>query len=142
MNSEKQIFVVAGVIEHDGRILVAQRRSRDLIAPDQWEFPGGKLNFGESPEFALQRELQEELGIGIQILTLLRIDSHTYQASNRRLHVILASYRCKIVSGEPKAREVQDFKWLRPEELLSLSFAAADLGIVHELSSAAKRLSL
>jgi 8-oxo-dGTP diphosphatase len=128
-----QIFVVAGIVEHHEKYLITQRYPNDRFAPDLWEFPGGKLNFGEAPTAALERELMEEMGIEVHKISLFRIDHHVYCDLNGRVHVILASYHCQLFRGTPRPIQVQSATWVDPRDFINYAFAAADLGIVADL---------
>jgi 8-oxo-dGTP diphosphatase len=130
----KQIFVVAAIVERNDEVLITQRFADDRFAPNLWEFPGGKVNFGEDPAAALSRELQEELGISVTAPELFRIDHWVYGTDSDSLHVILASFKCELLSGVPKAMEVQAFRWEKIPDLGGLQFAPADLPIVRELA--------
>jgi 8-oxo-dGTP diphosphatase len=121
-----RIEVAAGVLrDHRGRVLVGQRVARDLYY-GKWEFPGGKLEPGESPEQALKRELQEELGIEIAGAEPLIQISHDYPDRKVRLNVLeVTSY-----SGRPRGREGQAVKWIEPTELSTLDFLEANKPIM------------
>jgi 8-oxo-dGTP diphosphatase len=122
------LLVVAGLIERDGRVLLASRPAGGHLAR-HWEFPGGKLRPGEDPEAALRRELREELGVEVQVLGIFHVHYHVYD----RGPVLLLTYRCRLVAGEPEPREGQQCRWLRPEELGRLPLAPADLPVVSRL---------
>ncbi|WP_157721969.1 (deoxy)nucleoside triphosphate pyrophosphohydrolase [Tumebacillus avium] len=90
----KQLVVTAAVIEKDGRVLVAQRKP-DAHMGLKWEFPGGKLEWGEDPRAGLVREIAEELGIEIAVEEVLEVVSHTYEDR----HIVLIGYRCRYLRG-------------------------------------------
>jgi 8-oxo-dGTP diphosphatase len=125
------IHVVGAAILHSGRCLVAQR-SEAMSMPLSWEFPGGKIEPGESPEAALARELVEELGIEIEVGA--RIGRGEAEVAGRLIR--LDVYRAKIVAGTPVAREHARVAWLAPDELASLAWAEADLPIVPRVLAA------
>jgi 8-oxo-dGTP diphosphatase len=124
----RAIAVAAAVICREGEILVTQRH----VAADQgglWEFPGGKLEPGESAEQALSRELQEELGITV----LQRRPFLTLSYDYPEYAVCLQIFIVDAFSGEPEAREGQPMRWLPPAALLDLRFPAANQPIVEKL---------
>lgn len=128
---ERMIEVVAGVLtQPDGRVLVC-RRAPDRSAAGQWEFPGGKLEPGESAEEALRRELQEELGVdavvgGLINRTVTRVDS---------LDIDLATYRVPWVGpGPTSSTDHDELRWLSPTDLSSLRWATPDLPTVRVLT--------
>ncbi len=121
--------VVAGVIEDDdGRVLVGQRLPGTHMA-GFWEFPGGKRRPGESSREALERELREELGIGVLCAEFMLELTHRYP----RRHVRLEFWRVERYDGEPLPREEQALVWARPEELLDLPLLPADEPLVDVL---------
>ncbi|MCE9573480.1 MAG: (deoxy)nucleoside triphosphate pyrophosphohydrolase [Deltaproteobacteria bacterium] len=122
-------LVVAGLIAtDDGRVLITQRKA-DQALPLQWEFPGGKIEAGESPEVALARELREELGAAIAIGRVWDVMFHAYPEYD----VLMLVYRCKVVVDEPRAVEVADLRWCRPEELGGFDILPADAPLVARL---------
>ncbi len=122
--------VVAGVIERDGRILICQRRRGDSHAM-KWEFPGGKVEPGESPRAALQRELKEELGIQAEIG--LQVDTVTYRYPGGHTFRLLF-FRVSGFEGEPVNRVFEQFVWEKPERLGAYDFLEADEGFVRKLA--------
>ncbi len=127
----KTIEVVAGVIkDKQGLTLAVQRgeSSKEYISK-KWEFPGGKIEEGESREDALSRELSEELKIETTIGDLVMTVDHTYPD----FRLIMHAYHCEIISGELTLTEHLDQKWLRGSELKDLDWAAADIPIVDKL---------
>ena len=123
----KKIELVVGVIVRDGKMLCVQRseHSKEYISL-QWEFPGGKVEVGESRHEALVREIREELAVDVLVLDLLITVEHTYPD----FHLVMHSYTCSIAKGEPVLKEHVASKWLRVEELDQLDWAAADIPIV------------
>lgn len=121
------IHVAAGVLlDQQGRVLV-QRRRDDAHVGGTWEFPGGKVDSGESREMALARELREELGIEVRRgRPLIRIH-HEYPEKT----VLLDVWRIEIYDGEPRGLEGQPLQWIAPEELPTLEMPPADRPIVH-----------
>lgn len=122
----KRIHVVAAVIRgHDGRILIA-RRADTQHQGGLWEFPGGKVEEGEAARLALGRELQEELGIGIEAARPLIKIQHDYPDK----HVLLDVWEVTAFSGEPHGAEGQPLAWVTPRELPDYEFPAANQPIV------------
>jgi 8-oxo-dGTP diphosphatase len=121
------IEVVGAVLVQDGRILAA-RRSREMNLPGMWEFPGGKIEPGESPQDALRRELAEELGCTVEVGDRVQTTTHG--------HVILTTYYCRLVDGTPEAIEHSELRWVAPHELAALEWAPADIPAVRLLASA------
>jgi 8-oxo-dGTP diphosphatase len=125
--------VVAAVIERDGRVLVAQRPP-DKHYPLQWEFPGGKVEPGESPQAALAREIREELGVEIQIGDLVARFRHDYGDGH---DYDLAFYRCRILVGEPRpvpGQGVHRLAWVEPHRLRELEFLEGNRALVRRLA--------
>lgn len=115
------IVVAAGVIERGGRFLLAQRGEGRHLA-FKWEFPGGKLEPGEQPEEALERELREELGVCTRAGRIL--DAVATRDSGRE--ILLLFYRAAILSGEPQPLDCRAVRWALPEELAQFDLAPAD----------------
>jgi 8-oxo-dGTP diphosphatase len=130
MNVSSSIMriVVAGVIERDGRILIAQRK-RSGQHPLKWEFPGGKVEPGEAPELALQRELEEELGIRAQ--TGAEIMRYEYQYPGRE-PVLLVFYQVAEFSGEPRNLDFEQIEWVPRDRLGSFDFLEGDARFLKE----------
>jgi len=123
----KHIQVACAIIEHDGLVLAAQRSST-MSLPLKWEFPGGKVEPGESPNACLQREVREELDIDIRIIAPLPPSTHHYAEFSVTLH----PFRCVIVAGEIKLHEHCAIRWLPPLEMPDLDWAAADLPVIED----------
>jgi 8-oxo-dGTP diphosphatase len=121
------LHVACGIIERDGLTLAAQRGAA-MSLPLKWEFPGGKVQGGESPEECLHRELREELGIAVTVLERLAARTHRYPSFT----VTLYPMRCAIASGEPTAGEHAALAWVEPGRLASLDWAEADLPVIEE----------
>jgi 8-oxo-dGTP diphosphatase len=122
--------VCVALIDTDGRVLLAERPAGKALA-GLWEFPGGKLQPGETPEAALIRELHEELGIDVAAACLspLTFASHRYPA----LHVVLLLYVCRRWKGLVRAREGQKLTWVRPQRFDDYPMPPADKGLVAAL---------
>jgi 8-oxo-dGTP diphosphatase len=111
------------LIDATGRVLIARRPEGRAMA-GLWEFPGGKLESGESPEEALARELREELGIDVSraCLAPFVFASHGYE----RFHLLMPLFLCRRWQGSPTPREGQTIRWVRPDELADYPFLPAD----------------
>jgi 8-oxo-dGTP diphosphatase len=115
------------LVDADGRVLLAQRPPGKSMA-GLWEFPGGKVNQGETPEAALVRELAEELGIDVaaSCLAPFTFASHTYPD----FHLLMPLYVCRKWSGIPRPREGQRLIWVQPARLGDYSMPPADAPLV------------
>jgi len=121
-------LVVAGLILGEGRVLITQRRA-DQALPLQWEFPGGKVEPGEAPVAALVRELREEIGVEVAVGRIWDVLFHAYP----EFDLVMLVYACRIASGEPRAVEVADLRWQRPDELPAWDILPADRPLVQRL---------
>ncbi len=126
----KQITVVGAVIEHDGMILCAQRGDSGSLA-GMWEFPGGKVEPGETALEALEREIREELRCVVEVGGEVTTTSHEYDFGT----VTLTTFWCRLVDGEPELTEHAAMKWLSPHELETLDWAPADIPAVRILAA-------
>lgn len=124
----KEINVVGAVIVRDGRIFAAKRGPGRSMA-GLWEFPGGKIEPGESPEQALARELNEELGIEVEVGGFITTSKH----ETGSVVITLSTFLCGIQSGEPKITEHEEVRWVTSGELDSLQWAPADVETVELL---------
>jgi 8-oxo-dGTP diphosphatase len=122
--------VVAGLITAaDDRVLITRRRA-DQPHPLQWEFPGGKIEPGESPTAALERELFEELGARVQVGRIWDVLHHDYGA----FEVIMLVYHCRLGPGQtPRCREVEELAWCSPAELAGYPILPADKPLIDRL---------
>jgi 8-oxo-dGTP diphosphatase len=124
----KMLLVSAvALIDRDGRVLLARRPEGKSMA-GLWEFPGGKVEPGETPEAALIRELHEELGIDTwaSCLAPLTFASHGYPD----FHLLMPLFACRKWEGIPQSREGQALKWVRPEDLRDYPMPPADLPLI------------
>ena len=124
----KQINVVGAVIVSDGLVLCAQRGPLGSLA-GLWEFPGGKIEPGETPREALSREIAEELECVVNVGEHVATTSHEYDFGV----VTLTTFYCELISGTPTLTEHADVKWLAPTDLASLSWAPADVPAVEKI---------
>ena len=124
------------LIDRDGRVLMAQRPEGKPMA-GLWEFPGGKIEPGETPETALIRELDEELGINTAAswLAPLSFASHSYGPSDDRpaFHLLMMLYVCRRWQGRPRPIEGGALKWLRPQQLRDYPMPEADIPLIAAL---------
>ena len=115
------------LIDRDGRVLLAQRPEGKSMA-GLWEFPGGKVEDGETPEVALIRELEEELGINTweSCLAPLTFASHSYD----KFHLLMPLFACRKWEGTPIAREGQVLKWVYPKDFRDYPMPPADIPLI------------
>lgn len=121
---KKELSVVAGILVRNGKILGVKRGKGNLRG--YWEFPGGKIEENETPEYALKRELKEELNIEINILRELTKVYYSYEDFD----ICLLCFICEIKSGEITLQEHEELKWMRAEELESVVWLPADYEIL------------
>ncbi len=124
----KTVLVSAvALVDIDGRVLLAQRPEGKSMA-GLWEFPGGKVEPGETPEAALIRELHEELGIDTweSCLAPLSFASHSYED----FHLLMPLFACRKWQGQPRGKEGQTLKWVRPTQLRDYPMPPADLPLI------------
>ncbi len=117
------LVAAAALVDADGRVLICQRPEGKSLA-GLWEFPGGKLEAGETPEACLVRELEEELGIVVKAdcLAPFVFASHTYQD----FHLLMPLYLCRRWEGFVQRREHADLKWVKPIQLFDFPMPPAD----------------
>ncbi|HEY3918329.1 MAG TPA: 8-oxo-dGTP diphosphatase MutT [Stellaceae bacterium] len=120
-------IVSAALLDEHGRVLLQQRPAGKAMA-GLWEFPGGKIAAGETPEAALCRELEEELGVAVTAsdLAAFGFASHRYDS----FHILLLLYLCRRWQGAPVAREGQAIAWVTPAEMARYPMPAADAPLV------------
>jgi 8-oxo-dGTP diphosphatase len=129
--------VVAGLIVKEGKILVCQRTKHQTM-PLKWEFPGGKIEEGEQPRYALRRELEEELGIDATIGDEVARIRHEYKSGNS---VELRFFVVREYQGQIENRIFKDLQWATPAELPTYDFLEADLKLVADLATGRLTLS-
>lgn len=116
------------MIAEEGRYLITQRRSTAVL-PDLWEFPGGRVENGENDAQALSREIDERLGIKVEVGQMISFVSHPYEHYNVDLYL----YECRLVTRELTARGVQAFRWIRSDQFDQFEFAPADEASMSQL---------
>jgi 8-oxo-dGTP diphosphatase len=124
-------FVAAALIVRNGEILIGQRRPEQPMAL-KWEFPGGKIEAGESPQQALVRELDEELGIRALIGPRITRVRHHYRHGGA---VDLQFFAVREFAGEIESRIYHQVRWVRLEDLAAYDFLAADRGLIRDLAA-------
>ena len=123
----KKIEVVAAIIVKEKKVFATQRGYGEF--KDGWEFPGGKIEPGESPEEALVREIREELDVDIKVGRLLETVEYDYP----RFHLIMHCFICELLSEEIILKEHEDAKWLAEEELDSVDWLPADVSLIDKI---------
>ncbi|HOG41787.1 MAG TPA: (deoxy)nucleoside triphosphate pyrophosphohydrolase [Bacteroidales bacterium] len=124
---KRKIEVVAAVIFDEKKILVSQRDGGDMAG--RWEFPGGKIEAGETHEQALKREIMEELGIIISVDSFLLTIEYDYP----EFHLVMHCYQCAILFGAPRLLTHSAVKWISPQELDNIDWLPADIQVVDYL---------
>lgn len=122
---KKHLRVSAAVIEKDGKVFAAQRGNHGELAL-RWEFPGGKIEQGETPEQALVREIKEELDTTIEVLHPIATVEHEYETFSITLYAFL----CRIVTGNLPIKEHIASRWLEKSELQTLDWSGADADVL------------
>ena len=120
--------VTAGVLGRDGKFLIAKRKKDDVLG-GLWEFPGGKIEEGETAEECLARELKEELDITVEVGELITSNKHKYPHG----YFELIAYRVKYISGEIVLNDHDDFKWVTIDEMDNFEFPPADIPIIKQI---------
>lgn len=123
----KNIEVVAAIIQKDNKILATKRGYGEF--ENMWEFPGGKIEIGETREIALKREIKEELDADIKIDRLIITVEYTYP----NFHLIMHCYLCTLENGEFNLLEHNDARWLELDDLLSVDWLPADIDVIEEI---------
>ncbi|MEG3640190.1 (deoxy)nucleoside triphosphate pyrophosphohydrolase [Magnetococcus sp. PR-3] len=126
--SKPLLLVSAALIMHQQQVLLTQRKRGGHLAL-HWEFPGGKLHPGESPEEALVREIDEEVGLKIQDLSPWAFVSHAYED----FHLLMPVFRVGAFTGTPQALDVEAVKWFDLPSLKELTFPPADQPLLAQL---------
>lgn len=124
----KTINVVAAVIMNEGRVFATQRGYGEF--KDGWEFPGGKVEAGESPEEALRREIREELEVEVNVGDLIDTIEYDYPA----FHLSMKCYACTIAGGSPHLLEHEAARWLSADQLDSVAWLPADITLIPKIA--------
>ena len=128
MAAQRTIRVVAAVLERDGKYLITQRRTTAVL-PLMWEFPGGRVEAGETDQQALKRELMHRLGVEIEVGKLISFVSHPYE----HYVVDLFLYECTLVTETLESRAVNAFKWVASSDFDQYPFTPADEASMNKL---------
>ena len=130
--SSKETLLVAAValIDGDGRVLISKRPDNKVMG-GMWEFPGGKVENGETPEIALVRELEEELGIDTQTSCLAPFSFASQGCDD--FHLVMPLFLCRVWRGIPRPLEGQSLKWVRPSRLSEYNMPPADIHLISML---------
>lgn len=124
----KRVEVVAAVLIHNGLVFATQRGYGEF--KDRWEFPGGKVEAGESPEEALCREIREELEVEVNVGDLIDTIEYDYPA----FHLSMKCYACTIAGGSPHLLEHEAARWLSADQLDSVAWLPADITLIPKIA--------
>ena len=125
----REIDVAIGMVCRDGKVLICQRRTPDPLG-GYWEFPGGKVEPGESADECLLRELAEEVAIRVRITAALDAIEYDYESTRVRLH----PFACELIDGEPQPLASQRLAWVSPTEFSTYRFPPANDSLLHWLA--------
>lgn len=128
---KKLVKVVGAIMENENNEILCALRSPKMTLPNNWEFPGGKIEEKETLKQAIEREIKEELDCDIEFIAVFNDNTHEYD----NFIVNLITVKCKLVSGSPSANEHSKLIWLHRENLHSLNWAPADIPAVNQLIS-------
>lgn len=128
MLTMKTINVVAAVIMKEGKVFATQRGYGEF--KDGWEFPGGKVEAGESPEEALRREIREELEVEVNVGDLIDTIEYDYPA----FHLSMKCYACTIAGGSPHLLEHEAARWLSADQLDTVAWLPADITLIPKIA--------
>lgn len=126
---KKTVKVVGAIIENSKGEILCALRAENMTLPKKWEFPGGKIEKGESLEEAILREIREELDCTVEYICPFNDNTHEYE----KVIVNLITVKCRLLEGEPKAKEHAKLIWLPVNYLETLSWAPADIPALKEL---------
>lgn len=128
---KKIIKVVGAIIENENHEILCALRSPQMTIPNHWEFPGGKIEYGESLDQAIEREIKEELLCDVKFISEFNDNTHEYED----FIINLITVKCELIDGIPTANEHSKLIWLKKENLCSLKWAPADIPAVKQLSN-------
>lgn len=128
---KKTVHVVGAVIENENKEILCALRSPEMTLPNFWEFPGGKIEEGESKAEALTREIKEELGCMIEVFEQVEDTTYEYE----KVIVRLETFMAKIIEGTPELTEHAEMKWVPRKALNTLNWAPADIPAIEKLLS-------
>lgn len=131
---KKTVHVVGAIIENEKNEIFCALRSPEMSLANYWEFPGGKIEVGETPKQALEREIKEEFACTIQVG--VKVEDTAYEYEN--VIVRLETYKAKLIDGQPTALEHAATKWVTRDELTQLNFAPADVPAVDKIAKEEK----
>lgn len=134
------LFVVAAALTNESGEILLQRRPAGGQMADLWEFPGGKVDAGESPESALVRELQEELGIAVSVERLTPLAFASEPLGDKNLLLLL--YRCTEWTGNPSPIYASELRWVLPADMSAMAMPPADYPLVDALRERSTRTIL
>jgi 8-oxo-dGTP diphosphatase len=129
----EKIEVTAAIVKKGSKILIARRSPKKHLA-GFWEFPGGKIEKGETPEACLKRELEEELGIIVHVGPFFMENTHQYEQKI----ILLKAYRCELISGEITLNDHDQIQWVEATEFSNYEFAPADIPFIKALHAEQK----
>ncbi|WP_124069151.1 (deoxy)nucleoside triphosphate pyrophosphohydrolase [Filibacter tadaridae] len=127
---KKIVHVVGAIIENENNEILCALRGPEMTLPNYWEFPGGKIEKGETKEEALKREIQEELGCTIEVFNQVEDTTYEYE----KVIVRLETFMSKVVFGTPVLSEHAEVRWVTREGLRSLDWAPADIPAINKLT--------
>jgi 8-oxo-dGTP diphosphatase len=130
-NNSTILLVVAAALTNESGAFLLQQRPEGRVMAGLWEFPGGKVDRGESPEFALQRELKEELDLDVTVDSFVPLTFAT--THNGECDILLLLYHCTYWSGEPVALDGQTIKWVRAQDMDASIMPPADAPFINRL---------
>ncbi|MDN4606618.1 (deoxy)nucleoside triphosphate pyrophosphohydrolase [Sporosarcina highlanderae] len=133
---KKAVHVVGAVIENKEGQILAALRGPEMSLANYWEFPGGKIEAGETKQEALKREILEELGCVIEVFSPVEDTTYEYE----KVVVRLETFMAKVIEGVPKVSEHAELKWVPKDKLYSLNWAPADIPAIEKLSKQSHKI--